>query len=342
MSSSEVTFKWRQLSVANAPLPRSSHDVTVVDKKLILLWGEHEPRQPIPEKDEINTLDLSSLGSSLESLSWSTSPTSGSRPAPRLAHAQAVVGSSLYIFGGREGVSMGEGALNDMYVLDTSSFAWTLVSPEGAVPEARSFHKMVGTEKGLYLFGGCAAVGRLNDFWFYSIADSQWTQLPSPPATPRGGPSLSATSSNTHVYLATGYSGSENDDTYVFDVAAGTWETVVPFGSGQFRARSVCPSVLLQDGRYFVVACGEVSTSDRGHEGAGDFASDIVVLREGKTVQYDMATGSDAITPRGWTAMAKIDERTAVLFGGLAGNDEMPVRLNDTWILEIVDNAAAE
>jgi hypothetical protein len=48
--------------------------------------------------------------------------------------------------------------------------------------------------------------------------------------------------------------------------------------SNLFRARSVCPHVTLPGAGVMVLSGGEVSISDKGHEGAGDFASDLVVL----------------------------------------------------------------
>ena len=38
---------------------------------------------------------------------------------------------------------------------------------------------------------------------------------------------------------------------------------------------------------------------------------------------------------RGWFDATKWDNKM-IIFGGLSGNDEFPVRLNDTWVLEYV------
>ena len=38
--------------------------------------------------------------------------------------------------------------------------------------------------------------------------------------------------------------------------------------------------------------------------------------------------------PRGWTSAA-VAGGELVVFGGLAGDDENPLRLDDTWILQV-------
>jgi hypothetical protein len=45
---------------------------------------------------------------------WEMTSTFGAVPSPRYAHASAVVGSNLYIFGGYDGNNL----LNDLFVLD--------------------------------------------------------------------------------------------------------------------------------------------------------------------------------------------------------------------------------
>ena len=53
---------------------------------------------------------------------WEWPQTSGERPGPRAAHAAALVGSRVYVFGGRMGRR-----LNDFYCLDLDTMVWTKV-----------------------------------------------------------------------------------------------------------------------------------------------------------------------------------------------------------------------
>ena len=109
---------------------------------------------------------------------------------------------------------------------------------------------------------------------------------------------------------------------------------------------------------------GEVDPSARGHEGAGGFANDVVLLdrRTGALLQTitqanhnnskedtTTTTGSSVPwpAPRGWADCSAVPSSSAagstggnvlLLFGGLTGDDEHPVRLQDLWRLEI-DNS---
>lgn len=236
---------------------------------------------------------------------------------------------------GRVGVNIGEGALNDLHYFDTDTNAWHVVEPVNSVaPPVRSFHKMVSIGTKLFVFGGCGEVGRLNDLHVFDTISSEWSELPlSPLITGRGGPSVVASSSANSIFVATGYSGAENADVHKFDVNTNTWTQIASNDTPLFRARSVCGSCIL--GNRMVIFGGEVNTSDKGHEGAGDFTNDIVTIN---LTTHEISTHSlpiDLVTPRGWTAMAAMSDSSAILVGGLAGNDENPTRLNDTWLIEM-------
>lgn len=73
---------------------------------------------------------------------------------------------------------------------------------------------------------------------------------------------------------------------------------------------------------------GEVNPSDLGHEGAGAFENDVVLI-DGHSAQR---IPSSACWPekRGWADGASEGDRFYI-FGGLTGDDENPRRLNDLW-----------
>ena len=76
--------------------------------------------------------------------------------------------------------------------------------------------------------------------------------------------------------------------------------------------------------------------SDRGHEGAGGFENDIVVLDEttGAFVQQIKASGGDWPRQRGWSDAA-VHTSQMFVFGGLSGDDTTPQRLDDLWRLDV-------
>jgi N-acetylneuraminic acid mutarotase len=73
----------------------------------------------------------------------------------------------MYVFGGRNGVDMTAGSMDDLHAFDSATATWQLVAPApgSAVPPARSYHTMTAAGGKLYVFGGCGASGRLNDLW---------------------------------------------------------------------------------------------------------------------------------------------------------------------------------
>ena len=160
-------------TLKTTPLARSSHGLSALSdgKRLVLLGGENVARTPIAEARQSLWVADNKTG---EEWKWiSPLPSDGPAPSLRVAHAQAAVGDDVYVFGGRNGIEMGENALNDMWKLQivTSDDGnvraeWTEITLVGdEVPEARSFHKMIAVGTDLYIFGGCGANGRLNDLW---------------------------------------------------------------------------------------------------------------------------------------------------------------------------------
>ena len=88
-----LQFKWQPIHCAGTkPLARSSHSIDVVNKTAYVFGGEHEPRVPIGSA--VWCLDVTSA-------TWRQLETKGKDVPPRNAHASAVVGSSIYICGGR-------------------------------------------------------------------------------------------------------------------------------------------------------------------------------------------------------------------------------------------------
>uniref|UniRef100_A0A7S4JKK6 Uncharacterized protein n=1 Tax=Odontella aurita TaxID=265563 RepID=A0A7S4JKK6_9STRA len=117
-------------------------------------------------------------------------------------------------------------------------------------------------------------------------------------------------------------------------------------GLKDVRPRSVCVSAYLPTSKTAVIFGGEVDPSDRGHEGAGGFENDVLLL--------DSATGAfqeriapsitDAEWPeqRGWSdgdVIAASGDGNGgdalYIFGGLSGDDKDPRRLDDLWRLTL-------
>jgi len=326
---STLTAKWTRL----ASLPgaaRSSHRLSALGGKAYLFGGEATARTSIDST--VHCLDPTDN-------SW-RSILPAHVPPPRVAHAQAAIRGKLVIFGGRSGIEMGEHELRDLWEFDPVTESWTELAPAGGTPpSARSFHAATAVGDTLYVFGGCGAEGRLADLHAFSTTNRSWTALPPPPdVAGRGGATLEATADGSALWLIGGFAGHETNDLLRFDLSECTWERKP---SEWLRPRSVSASIPL--GRSLLLFGGEVSPSDRGHEGAGGFASDLVAIDPHEGVPLCVVIGGASGTPlaRGWAAAAALSETEGVLYGGLTGTDDAPVRLNDAWLLRVGDGAEA-
>ena len=140
---SSVKAYWRQLSAGTAgdePIARSSHEISLAGGKVFLFGGEHKARVPIDAN--LWALEQQRDGP----WKWQKMEARGEIPPPRIGHAQAAVGAQLYVMGGRQGISMGEALLDDLFCFDTTTSTWERIepAPESApAPSPRSFHRMV-------------------------------------------------------------------------------------------------------------------------------------------------------------------------------------------------------
>lgn len=330
-----------------APIARSSHGVSIVQKgsRLVVLGGENVARTPI---DSTNSCWIAhKTDNSGSSWQWKLISAEGG-PPDRIAHAQAVSeDQQVYVFGGRAGITMEEKAMCDLWRLDCSgepgTEKWTEIKPAaGNPPEARSFHRMICIGKSLYVFGGCSAAhGRLADLHRFDLETNTWHDLGASKLRGRGGPNLMALASGTKIGVVAGFAGEETNDGQIFDLAAGKWDDA-PLGTELegMRPRSVCVCGSFPSLGVSVIFGGEVDPSDRGHEGAGAFENDLVVLDE-KSATYVETFKSDASWPqtRGWSDAAVVDNAGEAglfyVFGGLSGDDKDPERLDDLWVLKI-------
>ena len=314
---------------------RSSHSIACLDNSnaLVVFGGEHRPREPV--KNDTLIFDRNRGV-------WNTiASSSADCPTERLGHVAVGLGSStMLLHGGRSQVDESS-TLGDLYSFDLNTGTWSVVRPKGssAVPQARNFHAACGVgDSSMYIFGGCAADGRLADLWRFDVRTGAWEELARHPTMlGRGGAGLVATCDGKQLFVIGGFTGQENGEVYRYDVAQNTWEEIQVAqpdgGSGnaiKFTPRSVFGVGCSRDDHILVFG-GEVDPSDQGHAGAGMFDDTLFSLdtRSGCR-KWDVVSQDNSPCPRGWASSCS-SENGLVLHGGIDVNNN---RLGDLYVFD--------
>ncbi|XP_019101018.1 PREDICTED: nitrile-specifier protein 2-like [Camelina sativa] len=235
------------------------------------------------------------------------------------------VGSTLYVFGGRDASRK----YNGFYSYDTVKNEWKLVTRVEEGPEARSFHSMVSDVKHavwkhVYLFGGVSKTVRLKTLDAFNVDDQKWIKLPSPgdSCTERGGAGLVVVQGK--IWALYGFNGNECDDIHCFDVDRKEWTEVATTGEKP-SPRSVFAAAAV--GKYVIVVGGEIEMDPQAHVGPGKLCG-IAFLLNTKTLEWKkLEDGGEETRPgrRGWCAStaATINGRKGMLmFGGKAPTND--------------------
>uniref|UniRef100_A0A7S2UMW8 Uncharacterized protein n=1 Tax=Attheya septentrionalis TaxID=420275 RepID=A0A7S2UMW8_9STRA len=350
-----VSVCWTKLDQSpdpkhGVPCTRSSHGVSLVNNgtRLVVYGGETVARTPLGPLESTWVADCV-VHDTAAVWQWKLVQQPTLSPPLRVGHAQASLvegdGDIVYIFGGRMGIEMGESALNDLWKFHHTTETWTQITEfQGSPPEARSFHRMIAVGTDLYVFGGCGAKGRLADLHRFDTLTQTWQDLgASQLLRGRGGANLFHINDSSLAVIA-GFAGEETSDGHFFVLSngGGSWKKslVDEVLLQDLRPRSVCVSGTLPELDIAFMFGGEVDPSEKGHEGAGGFENDLVVLdrQTGAVCQTIQAPENDNPWPeaRGWSDGAVGPNNSLYVFGGLAGNDDSPSRLNDFWRCDFV------
>lgn len=166
-------IKSEQREVSACPSKRWSHSMCLIDPDTaILIGGETSDENYC--KDSLWKLEL-------DSDYWFPMDCSTSEPVPLCARGHSATfdpdSKAVIVYGGlREGLTY-----NELYVLDTLTWKWTLVNTKGSVPTL-AYHSATFYKKELFLFGGVkpnsSSGGRLcsNALYIYNQEFGLWYQ----------------------------------------------------------------------------------------------------------------------------------------------------------------------
>lgn len=214
----------------------------------------------------------------------------------------------------------------------TTPNTWRDIGPTN-IPPARFNAAMAATDDGrVLLFGGRTAGGmRVSDTWLLDVEAGEWTELAPPEAPSARDASAMAWVGNDAIVLfggneTSGPGGSVTPlaDTWIFDLAAGTWTELTPPASPSARFQHAM--VTLSDG--IAVLQG----------GRSEFMMEVA-----DTWQFDGAT-------QAWTDLAPtMGPGTRSAFGLASSGDGMVVMVggstdsttyvDETWVYDAAANA---
>ncbi|KAL0743312.1 hypothetical protein Bca4012_084825 [Brassica carinata] len=305
ISTFQLHGKWTKVEQkGKAPGLRCSHAIAQVGNKIYSFGGEFTPNVPI-DKD-LYVFDL-------KTGKWSIAPATGDIPHLSCLGVRMVsVGTTLYVFGGRDALRK----YNGFYSYETTTNVWKLLTPLEEGPTPRSFHSMAADDKNVYVFGGVSSTVRLKTMDVYNIADKKWKKCATPGESfsIRGGSGLEVV--NGKVWVVYGFNNYEIDNIYCYDPVQDKWTLMETFGE-QPSGRSVFASAVV--GKHIVIFGGEVDMDPEAHVGPGQ-------LMDG-TFALDTATLK-------WERLDKLGEEKEVE-GTTSGSSGLSIHLGIPILLDV-------
>ncbi|KAH7885282.1 hypothetical protein F5I97DRAFT_1928681 [Phlebopus sp. FC_14] len=238
--------------------------------------------------------------------------TTGDVPAKLVGASTTVVGSKMYLFGGR--LVAERRMVSDLYVFDLATFIWEKLSPfpEDEVPEPRYFHSaetckssIVFRDNKLIIFGGMGNTPNsstsddlrvLNDIRFLDLSTMHWLAASSTNGTsldvsaealipkPRYAHLSSVTADRLFIIGGQDLSNIWLDDVYVYDLLGKAWvqRRNFPHHCGTYRSVAVSSNLRVRlpqeelrpsDSNATLGSPGSRFRSDKSSSSSQDFTS---------------------------------------------------------------------
>ncbi|KAI1126771.1 hypothetical protein F5Y10DRAFT_206479 [Nemania abortiva] len=197
---------------------------------------ESQLKDPLTEVPLSRTSDDESESeeSSTSSKGKGKGPENGDVPAPRIGHATAVIGTRIFMFGGRSAAA-GSATLDEngrVWIFETKTHTWTYLDPHHSslIPPPRSYHSAVATEKPRDFSIRPMRLRRSSTWKEWAEGDSAEVGIPQRPIT--GTIAEKATDDEAAgagfgtfiIHAGCLADGSRTSDVWAFDVHARTWK----------------------------------------------------------------------------------------------------------------------
>lgn len=183
-----IAFAYQKPIIPSGKLPgaRGGASVVFADGKLVAFGGHYYGgNDKFVYVDETWLLDT-------ERLVWHQIKCSGEIPGKRYGHTAHLMGSRMYIFGGK---GPGNEYYKDIYFLDLVEWVWVAVSTVTQGPSPRFYHAAEVVGRKIVVHGGWDGNDVFDDMWIFNTDSFSW-MLPKTAGfspTPRYGHSLTLT-----------------------------------------------------------------------------------------------------------------------------------------------------
>ncbi|KAI1850573.1 hypothetical protein JX266_003855 [Neoarthrinium moseri] len=258
-----------------------------------------EPTEPLDEvplssPPAVTEPESADKGKSAES---STSPSSADVPSPRVGHATAVIGTRIFLFGGRTAAAETLDEAGRVWIFETKTHTWSYLDPskDSLIPPPRSYFAAVATEKPRDF--AIKPVRRTESWKEWAEGDSAEVGIPQRPIA--GSVAATATDeeeSGFGTFIIHGgclADGSRTNDVFAFDVRSRIWKQL-PTAPGAPRGG---PALALAKSRLYRFG---------GYDGTAEIGGQLDVLELGLD-QFDdrVSRGEVGVFARGdWTTLA--------------------------------------
>ena len=263
----------------------------------------------------------------LASLAWTPLAPSGTAPSARRGHAAIYdpVRDRMIVFGG----SSSMGRLNDAWVLDLASLAWSPLAPAGGSPPVREDAAAAydAARDRMIILGGTGAI-TLGDAWALDLAAPSWSPLAPAGATPppRADHTAVLDATRDRLVVFGGSTATGANDVWTLDLAgATTWSAIVPAGGIPPIRDGIAPVVDSFRHRMIVY-------------GGGAAYTDVWQLTLDRDPRWTMLAPTGTAPPgRAYhVAIHDAPRDRMVVFGGTSSGGQ---RLNDVWALDLASHA---
>ncbi|KAK0390529.1 hypothetical protein NLU13_0033 [Sarocladium strictum] len=285
------------------------------------------PKTDVEKATDANAMDSVPLEGDVKDkgkgLALDLRPELGDVPEPRVGHASAVIGSRIFIFGGRGGPDMKPlDEAGRVWVFDTRTRGWSYLDPAPAVqggaivhrPSPRSYHCATASDRPREFAQPRPHKPRTWQEW--AIGDTSKTGIPQAPIVGHVAEDAvdeeSAGYGTFFVHAGCLADGERTNDLWAFDIRTKTW-TQLPAGPGLPRGGT---AICISKSRLFRFG---------GYDGQGEIGGQLDFIDlEVETFNDQGTKGEVAIRARGaWQSILENNVDTS--------STEIPAEPNQDW-----------